>query len=373
MYFKRPTAPHYLVFNSYMRPLIILAIIVSVGGMLGCATSDSSKQDTKDYSNLVWPLPPEQPRIKFLRILFSSSQVVPPESTMSQLKDALLGTPSKAGQALKKPYAVHTDDKGRIFVADSGWGKVLVFDKKNESFDIWGRSGQGILAKPLGITSDGQGNIYVTDAAKQRVVVFDPDGKFLNAMGKKNELKRPVGIAIDEKRNRVYVVDVGLHQIVVYNKNGDFIETIGQRGVENAEFNFPSNIALDNDGKIYITDAMNFRIQILESDGTFYKTFGEHGDGLGQFVRPKGIAVDSFNHIYVADAAFNNIQIFNSEGQVLMTLGSMGREPGQFMLPAGLYIDPANKIYVADQYNFRVQEFQYLETEKNAKNQPETL
>ena len=373
MSFMYPTLSQYPFYKGYLRTLIILGILSSTGGMLGCATSNSNKQDVEDYSNLVWPLPPEQPRIKYLRTLFSSSQVVPPESTMARLRDNLLGKKGKSGQTLKKPYAVHVDNKGRIFVADSGWGKVLVFDEKNQSFDVWGTSGSGVLVKPFGVTSDDQGNIYITDSAKQRVIAYDPDGKFLLSMGAKDQLKRPTGIVFDKKRNRLYVVDTGLHQIVVYNKSGDFIETIGKRGEKNGEFNFPSNIALDSSGKIYIADSMNFRIQILESDGTFYKTFGEHGDGLGQFVRPKGVAVDSFDNIYVADAAFNNIQIFNSDGQVLLHVGSMGREPGQFILPAGLYIDPKNKIYVADQYNFRIQEFQYLEAEKNAAEQSGAL
>jgi len=374
MRFKSPTLPRHLFFSRCTRSLIALVIITSVGGILGCTTSDSTRPaTTTDTSNLVWPAPPEQPRIKFIRTLFSEDQIVPPESTLSRIRDSLLGKPSKSGRQLKKPYAVHADNKGRLFVADSGWGKILVFDEQNESFAIWGTNGKGILSKPLGVTSDSQGNIYVTDSVKQRAVVFDPNGEFLYAMGQKDELQRPIGIAVDEKRNRVYVVDSKAHQVVVYNKAGKLVETIGKRGTEPGEFNFPANIALDDSGKIYITDSMNFRVQILNPDGTFYKAFGANGDGRGQFVRAKGIAVDSLNNIYVSDAAFNNFQIFNSDGELLLDVGSMGRKPGQFILPAGLYIDQKDRIYIADQYNFRVQVFQYLEPDKNAKKQPATL
>ncbi|MDH5388879.1 MAG: 6-bladed beta-propeller [Gammaproteobacteria bacterium] len=364
MIFGHPLLFQHSFSSGCVRPLMLFVILTGTGAMLGCATSTPTSSNTiKDTSELVWPLPPEQPRIKFVRTLHSEDQIITPKSTMSSLRSSLLGQPAESGRQLKKPYAVHVDNKERVFVADSGWGKVLVFDEQNKSFSIWGTHGKGILAKPLGITSDGQGNIYVTDSVKQRVVVFDTDGEFLRAMGQKGELDRPIGIAVDDERNRVYVVDSKAHHIVVYNKAGEHIDTLGKRGEKPEEFNWPTNIALSSSGNLYVTDSMNFRIQILKPDGTLHKTFGENGDGRGKFVRPKGIAVNSLGHIYVADAAFNNIQIFDNEGTLLLDVGTHGSEPGHFILPAGLYIDQQDRIYVADQYNFRIQVFQYLKKE----------
>ncbi|MCK4704561.1 MAG: 6-bladed beta-propeller, partial [Gammaproteobacteria bacterium] len=219
--------------NKCVRSLVISGIVASVWVIAGCTTTDSIQSDAANEAvDLAWPLPPEQPRIKFIRAFFSEDQIVPPPATMSRLRDSLLGKARESGRQLKKPYAVHADNKGRVFVADSGWGKVLVFDEPNKSFSVWGTEGKGILAKPLGITSDSQGNIYVTDSVKQRVVVYTPDGKFLRAMGRKGELERPIGIAVDEKRNRVYVVDSVAHHIVVYNMTGELLERIGKRGKE---------------------------------------------------------------------------------------------------------------------------------------------
>lgn len=354
-----------LLCRSCTQYFLLLSLFVSMLALNGCATENSTKLDSLDDSvNLAWPLPPEEPRIKFLRSFFSEDQIVPPLPSMSLFRDELLGKPRQSGRQLKKPYAVHADEMGRVFVADSGWGKVLVFDEKNKSFSVWGTEGKGILSKPLGITSDSQNNIYVTDSIKQRVVVYMPDGTFLRAMGRKGDLERPIGIAVDEQRNRVYVVDSKAHHIVVFNMAGKMLKKIGQRGDQAGQFNWPTNIALDANGKLYIVDSMNFRIQILKPDGSFDKAFGSHGDTRGQFVRAKGIAVDALGHIYVTDAAFNNFQVFNADGSLLLDVGSMGRKPGQFILPAGLFIDKSNRIYIADQYNFRIQVFQYLETMK---------
>ena len=352
----------YLIPSTSAALGITLLVLASSLGLSGCA-STASNTETRPV-DLAWPLPPEKPRIKFLGVLFSEDQVIAPPSGLSNIRDNLLGKPKQTGRMLKKPYAVHADKSGRIFVADSGWGKVLVFDEKNKSFSIWGDRGRGLLAKPLGITSDKHGHIYISDSIKQRVVVFDQKGEFIRAMGRKGELERPVGIAVDNRTGKTYVVDTKSHNIAVYNAQGSLVDKIGKRGKKPGQFNFPTNIAIDHKGKLYVVDSMNFRVQILTSKGKPVRQFGSNGDGRGQFVRAKGIDIDSEGNIYVVDAAFGNVQIFNQQGQLLMALGSQGRRPGQFELPAGMYIDDEDRIYVADQYNWRVQIFEYMSSRR---------
>jgi DNA-binding beta-propeller fold protein YncE len=337
---------------------VCAALGVLLLSLAGCATPEQEVTQAPDLEELVWPLPPEQPRIKFVRS-FSFRKDVEEEIGID-LADVLLGKRKGSGESLKKPYGVHADKDGRIFVADTGWGKVMVFDFQNKKFSVWGESGQGFLSKPTGIASDSQGRVYVTDSIQKRVVVYDRDGKFLSAMGKKGELERPVGIAVNEGLGRVYVVDTKKHHIAVFDMDGALVSTIGERGAGPGQFNLPTNLTVGGDGRLYVMDTMNFRVQILDPEGKALKSFGTNGDQPGQFARPKGIAVDSDGHIYVVDAAFNNFQIFTSEGELLLFVGAGGQGLGQFWLPAGAYIDGQDRIYVADQYNFRVQVFQYL-------------
>jgi DNA-binding beta-propeller fold protein YncE len=344
-----------LIKSGWCPRIIMSALLVAVAG---CATTDKAPEPlTKE--ELVWPLPPEQPRITYLKSLSSDRDVEATKSGSEQLKDSLLGKDGKV-RRLGKPYGVHADQEGRVFVTDTSFGKLVVFDAKNKKFSIWGEAGKGILGKPLGVTSDSQGRVYVTDVNLKRVVVYGPDGDFLHAIGKKGEFEGPAGIAVNEKIGRIYVVDTKKHHIAVFNMEGELVSTIGERGTEPGQFNFPTNLAMGQGGKLYVMDTMNFRVQILDSGGKVLKTFGNIGDGQGQFARPKGIAVDSEGNIYVVDAAFGNFQIFNPEGQLLLFVGSVGREPGQFWLPAGAYIDKQDRLYIADQYNLRVQVFQYL-------------
>jgi DNA-binding beta-propeller fold protein YncE len=333
-----------------LRPVIVSSALIWV--CFGCAASPMKRTE------LVWPQPPEQPRIRFIKSISSEADVEKP-SFVSWLKSVVFGEEQKAG--LAKPYAVHTDREGRIFVADSAWGKVLVFDAKNNSFFILGVDGPGVLSKPEGVTTDSAQRIYVTDVVERRAVVYDRNGKFLFAIGELGRFERPVGVALNEDLKRIYITDVRRHNVSVFNmQDGKFLFEFGGRGTEDGKFNFPINLAVDKNGRVYVMDMFNFRVQIFNADGKFESKFGSIGDGLGQFSKPKGIAVDSEGHIYVVDAAFNNVQIFDPEGRLLLFFGEFGSRNGQFWLPAGMDIDAHDRIYVADQYNQRIDIFQYL-------------
>ncbi len=335
-----------------------LVAVVVMAGLTGCATAPEPTK-TMAPEDLVWPLPPEEPRIGFVRALSSDEDVGASGGKGFSLKSALLGE-TEDEQRLKKPYGVYADPSGRVFVSDTGWGRVLVFDDKAKTFQIWGNEGAGILSRPVGIAGDAEGRIHVTDIQQARVIVYDGTGKFVNAYGGKEEMDAPAGIAIDRERGRAYVVDAKRHHVAVYDMTGRRVDTFGKRGGKPGEFNYPTNLAVGGDGRIYVMDSLNFRVQILDPSGKVVSHFGEVGDGFGRFARPKGIAVDSGGNIYVVDAAFNNFQVFDEDGKLLLFVGSSGQHPGQFILPAGAYIDGQDRIYIADQYNYRIQVFQYL-------------
>ena len=179
------------------------------------------------------------------------------------------------------------------------------------------------------------------------------------AIGHDGELQNPSGLAIDRQHRQLYVADAKKHQVLCYSSaDGSLIRAIGKRGVDRGEFNFPTNLSVDRQGRLYVADTLNFRIQVFDSAGEVVKTIGTQGDGPGHFNRAKGVGVDSEGHIYIADTSFNNFQIFDGEGNLLLFVGGTGTGPGEFLLPAGLFVDDEDRIYIADQGNARVQVFQ---------------
>ncbi len=315
--------------------------------LAGCAP-----QVVEKPVDLVWPNPPETPRIRYLRSLSRVNEFGNSGSNWLELLFA-----QDARGTMAKPYGVTTDQEGTVYVADSGQGLVWVFDEKNKKVSLLG---QGILKQPVGVAVDGRGIVFVSDVILQRVYGLDRQGKRVVAIGRKDELKNPSGLALDRTSGRLYVADPRSHKVRVYNSaDGKFLFEFGQRGKADGELNFPTNLFIRN-GKLYVTDTGNFRIQIFDLEGKFLKKFGQVGDSPGQFARPKGVAVDSEGHIYVVDAAFDNFQIFDEEGRLHLSVGTAGSRPGYFRLPAGIHIDHENRIYVVDSYNHRVQVFQCL-------------
>ena len=325
--------------------------------LAGCAPQVAEKP-----VDLVWPNPPETPRIRYLRSLSKTTEF---GSSTSGLVQSLFG--DDFGGIMAKPYGIATDSEGKVYVSDTGLNMVWVFDEKNKKVSFLGTSGQGTLKTPIGIAVDARDIVFVSDVTLQRVYGFDRKGELVVAIGDKGELPRPSGLAIDSKSNRLYVADSKLHTIRVYDcVSGKFIKEIGKRGVEEGEFNIPTNLFIRN-GKLYVTDTGNFRIQVFNLDGNFLTKIGKIGDAPGMVARPKGVAVDSEDHVYVVDAAFDNFQIFSDQGEILLFVGEAGRTPGKFWLPAGVHIDDEDRIYVADSYNRRVQVFQYLGEKHRAK------
>ncbi|HTP42268.1 MAG TPA: 6-bladed beta-propeller [Nitrospiria bacterium] len=339
--------------RRWPAPVVVgFMLAVLAGVVTGCATGQKQQQD------VVWPPPPDLPRIKYVGSISSESDIEKP-SAARWFRDLLFGPepPARMG----KPYGVAVDPAGRLLVADSAWGKVMVFDPVQGKFSLLGLSGPGVLSKPLGVTADSQGKIYVTDTYQNRAVVYDRDGNFLLGIGERGRFEQPVGIAVNEKLGRIYIVDTKKHNVSVFDMEGNFLFEFGGRGAEDGQFNFPTNIAVSRQsGTVAVMDSFNFRVQLFDPDGKFIRKFGGVGTALGHFSKPKGIGFDSADHIYVVDAAFNNVQIFDLEGRLLLFFGRMGTGPGEFWLPAGLAVDGRDKIYVADQYNRKIQIFQYI-------------
>ncbi|MDI6872023.1 MAG: 6-bladed beta-propeller [Bacillota bacterium] len=341
--------------HGWFRP----AIIVALAATLVLAGAGSGLAAKKKPVEIVWPPPPEKARFKYLETLRSSDDVSSGFSVA--LRKLVLGSNS-AQVRLKLPYGVAVDSKGRIYVADYGYATVAVFDKKAKKAWYLGKTATTTLAGPVGLAIGPGDTVFVADTKLQRVFKFSPEGQILYVLGSKKEFDSPSGVAVDKAQDVLYVVDSQLHKVLKFRaSDGTPLGSLGERGRGNGQFNFPTNIWVDQKtGRLLVSDTMNFRVQIFDRQGNFLKAFGEAGDGPGMMARSRGVAVDTDGHIYVVDAAFNNFQVFNDQGQLLLWVGQGGVGPGQFNSPAGIFIDEQNRVYVADRLNARVQIIQFL-------------
>jgi len=393
-----------------MKTRSVLAILAILAGAPAPSLAQARAEE-----ELVWPLPPDPPRIRFVGQLRDEGDIGKRQGFLTRMKDRLAGTNSLDNDVIGRPHDVYALDAERIYITDGAKRKVLLFDLRAKGVRVIGEGGQGALARPMGIDGDDRDRIYVADASAARVTAYDRDGTYVGAYGGQEVLHNPVDVAVDAARDQLWVVDSYLHQVLRFSiSTGELLGRIGKhegdlaakrellrsmwspsshsdetgppegldpevegeesptdarmvrrdleenRGAGPGEFRYPAFVATAPDGTLYVTDQMNFRIQAFDPEGTFLRAIGRHGSTAGGFARPKGVAVDREGHVYVADAAFNNVQIFDSDGRLLLFFATGGHGEGELYLPLGLGIDDRNLIYIADRANNRIQLFEYL-------------
>ena len=337
-----------------MRNAIVLAVFAVTA--FGCATKEIGKP-------VVWPDPPETPRIRFVTAFRHNDEL--DLSGWARFSRGVFGGSHDPGLAQPMGVAV-SDDGKRVYVADFALSKVMVADFDAKTFKPFAPDEN--VGKPFNVALDADENVYISDEVGRQVWVFSKKGEKLRAIGK--DLERPTGIAIDRARKVLYVSDSSRrksdkHQVRAYDLEGKFLYALGtgKKGDADGDVYFPTYLAVNKDGEVFVADTMNFRIEVFGPDGKFRRKFGENGDGPGMFARIKGLAFDGFGNLYVVDGDHSNVQIFNSAFQVLMFFGGYARKIEYFDIPSGIAIDPrTNRIYVCNEFISRVNVYELINT-----------
>lgn len=310
----------------------------------------------------VWPAPPETPRLAYVRAFAQPTDFGVKLSGLRRFSNWLTGAQT-GNEPLLKPFALALDEQDNLCVSDTGANAVCFLDRRANRWFRWTgvehRAGRGrgviLFSSPVALAKSGE-QIWVADSARGSVLAFDLKGQLQLQIT--NRLSRPSGLA--RSGERLWVADAAQHAVLAFNLRGEFLSSFGRRGVGPGEFNFPTHLATDAEGRLYVTDSMNARVQVFDPEGHFLFQVGKLGDSPGHFGRPKGVAVDRRGRIYVVDALFDTIQIFDRRGRLLLTLGEPGAGPGEFWLPNGIAISRQDEVFIADAYNRRIQLLRYI-------------
>ena len=193
------------------------------------------------------------------------------------------------------------------------------------------------------------------------------------------QFDNPVGVTVD-KLNNIYVADSGNHRIRKITPDGvvSTLAGVGETdfllgsfrdgiGTREAQFNSPTDVAIDSLGNVYVADSFNDRIRKIAPDGwvsTFagsMQGFKESAGTMAKFNHPISVSVDTEDNVYVVDEYNNRIRKITPDGWVSTFAGKgdyscqhgISKKAG-FKSLYSVVVDSADNVYVADSFNQRI-------------------
>jgi DNA-binding beta-propeller fold protein YncE len=111
--------------------------------------------------------------------------------------------------------------RGMLYVSDILNSRVQGLAAGGDVKLAFGRRGLyvGNLVRPKGVATDDEGNVYVVESLYDTLLVFDRDGRLLLSIGgtgkEAGKFFLPAGVWVDG-RNRVFVADMFNGRVVVF-------------------------------------------------------------------------------------------------------------------------------------------------------------
>ncbi|MFN0150272.1 MAG: FlgD immunoglobulin-like domain containing protein [bacterium] len=213
-------------------------------------------------------------------------------------------------------------------VSDPAWNRLVygAVGKGVRAFDGVGTS-FGPLRGPRGLASDERGRVYVADTENGRVLVFATPREFdtmeLVPLFAIEGFSRPTDVAYSDGGTpfefgdeRLYVVDAGRHSLHAYALDDGAargVAAIGGLGSGAGRFAGPIAVAVGRDAgvntaDVYVTDAHNRRIVHLR-DGR--NAFAWTSEAPIDDDMPAAIETDHWGNVYVAECGRGCVEKFN--------------------------------------------------------------
>ena len=138
--------------------------------------------------------------------------------------------------------------------------------------------------------------------------------------------------------------------------------------------NFPSGLAIDDEGVMYVADTLNHRIRRIDPSTQLIQTIagtgkakwlGDNGAAESAMLNePVALVIDRKGRLYIADQSNNRIRMIDTTTGVITTVAGTGEAvyngdgmpaiEASLAGPSGLALDDEGNLFIADTFNNRI-------------------
>ncbi len=207
---------------------------------------------------------------------------------------------------LKSPHDVTFDNYGLLLVADTGNDAIVVYRVAGNKGNLHGRIDKD-LNKPKGMTVDVNNLLYVTNSGWNNVTIFNKGIK-LQTFGALDlgrlHLKEPQDIEVARNGN-IYITDSGNNAVHVLDHAFEYQRSFTR---ENLGLNKPKYLDIAANGVIYVADQYNNQIKMLDEMGNLLGIIG-YGHTGPPLTRPAGVETNG-EYVWVSDTYNNRVLLY---------------------------------------------------------------
>lgn len=239
-------------------------------------------------------------KIIIIGVLYSLVACVPKESVWTFSEVLSLDSIAPIGVVMKNDTLIVSDgDNGRlVFMTPDG---LFLHQKKG-------------FNRPMHIDKSLTG-LWVPNYATDEILMLE--NKEVKKMEVPFELDSPAGVA--SYKDEIGIADFYHHRVLFFN--GEKWSSIGQKGVEEGEFHYPTDLYISQD-RIYVADAYNHRVQVFDKSLDFLFEFGKEE----KMNASTGLTV-SENQVLVTDFENNRVLVYALDGKLLQILTDTFEKP----------------------------------------------
>lgn len=207
------------------------------------------------------------------------------------------------------PIVVQINSKGEIYALDGRDRRILILNPDGTEKGYLSPKGAPVGRKmlPKSFKINKEDNIYILDLSDEVVLILDSSGNYIRHINFPDNYGFLSDVAVDSQ-GTVFAIDSV--NAALY-KAGPDDETLSLLNGNIREYaNFPTALSIDKDGIIYLVDKHGGSLILLSRDGSFQGHRFGFGWKEAQFYYPSQLCISENGDFFVADRNNDRVQIF---------------------------------------------------------------